>query len=57
MSTFINGEIEIGSKKLKTKQIAILEKGDEIDISSDGGGFLILSGKATGEPIARSDLL
>ena len=47
------GKIQIGSKEVKEKQIAILDKGDEIDISSDGGGFLILSGKATGEPIAR----
>ena len=47
------GKIEIGSKEITEKQIAILDKGDEIDISSDGGGFLILSGKATGEPIAR----
>ena len=49
-----DGEIEIDSKKIATKQLAILGEGDEIEISSSKAGYLILSGEPTGEPIARS---
>ena len=47
------GEAEVSGQKIKEKNMAILTEGDEIEVSGENAGFLVLSGTPTNEPIAR----
>ncbi|MEH6455139.1 MAG: pirin family protein [Cocleimonas sp.] len=53
----IEGEVSIGNEeqKLSTKNIGILERGDEIMVTSkaDQARFLVISAKPLNEPVAR----
>ena len=51
----INGSVALGEHKLERDQLAVLSKGEEIQLRSEQSGarFLLIAGKPLGEPIAR----
>lgn len=51
----VKGSVELGTHKLQRDQLAVLSKGETIQLRSEQSGarFLLIAGKPLGEPVAR----